>query len=498
MTKAESRRLKQEWIPLERIALLAAAVVLGILLFVPPFVGIADNGDFSRIMGTVGLEYPDPDEPEADRFFRYAHADYTLRGPGIGGYVSSEIPVVLAATLLNRLLHSQHLFDIRFLGIVYAVLFLLAMHSLLKACRSAPVWTRALFAMLLIFVFCDIGYAAYYHSLFGEPVSLVFLLLTVGLGLRLAVSADRPTAPLLVGFFLSAAFLAAAKVQTAPVGLVLALLALRFRTLRSDRLWRRTWGWGTAGLILISAAIYMSAPKELKAINEYQTVFNGVLHKSAAPEQDLAALGLPPQLAKLTGTNYFMPNLPLSPQDPQMQTMFYSRISHGRIAWFYLSHPRRLFDNLRTVADNAMMIRPYYLGNYQKSADFAQGAMSMKFSAWSEWKKNALPHSLPFFGILAAAYAAALFRFWRKAETKGRKLAAETGFAVLLIAALSFVTPLIGDGVTDIGKHLFLFNALFDLLGIGAVTYTIHACVSWIAGKLASGNRTGLADNPIS
>lgn len=482
----------------ERIALLAAAAVLGALLLVPPFVGVADNGDFDRIMGTAGLAYADQAETYADRFFRYAHATYLLQGPGIGGYVSSEIPVVLTAALLNRMLYSQHVFDVRFLGAVYVILFLFAMFTLLRACRSAPLWTRAVLASLFIIVFCDIGYVAYYHSLFGEPVSLVFLLLTVGLALQLAANADRPSVPLLAAFFISAAFLAAAKVQTAPVGLILALLATRYRSLRADRLWRRTWGWGTLGLVLVSAAIYMSAPKELKAINEYQTVFNGVLHESPNPARDLAALGIDQELAVLAGTNYFMQDLPISPQDPRMTGMFYSRISHGRVAWFYLSHPQRLFDNLRTVADNAMMIRPYYLGNYQKSAAFHPGALSMKFNVWSEWKKNALPHSLWFFAALLMAYTAVLMRFWAKSATARGKLAAETGAVVIIIAALSFVTPLIGDGVTDIGKHLFLFDVTFDLLGIGAVTYAVHAGASWITGKNAARNRSGLADNPIS
>lgn len=114
----------------------------------------------------------------------------------------------------------------------------------------------------------------------------------------------------------------------------------------------------------------------------------------------------------------------------------------------------------------------------------------MKFNMWSEWKKNALPHSLSFFTLLLLIYAVAIWRLWTKASALGGKLAAETGAAVVLIAILSFVIPLIGDGVTDIGKHLFLFNACFDLLAVGAVTYTVHAAALRVLGKLTSARKT--------
>jgi hypothetical protein len=35
-----------------------AAAILGWQLLVPPVVGLANNGDFEKIMGVVGLRYP--------------------------------------------------------------------------------------------------------------------------------------------------------------------------------------------------------------------------------------------------------------------------------------------------------------------------------------------------------------------------------------------------------------------------------------------------------
>jgi hypothetical protein len=473
MKRRLSDLLSPEW-----LAIAVAAVLVGWILFIPPVVGVADNGDFQRIMGTVGLDYVDPAESFKDRFFRYMHTKYQLHGLGAGGYVSSEIAVVMAAALLNRIFYSSHLFDIRFLGAVYALLFLAAMHCLLRSYRGTLGGARWILAAAFVFVFADVGYTAYYNSLFGEPVSFVFMLFTVGFALY-ASRVERPGIGLLVAYFTAAAFLAGAKVQTAPVGLILVLLGLRFRQLREDPAWRKTWLGMSVFVVVFSAAIYLSAPKELKVINEYQSVFNGVLKDSPTPARDLQELGISPELAVLAGTNYFTPNTPIKQQDPRMKELFYEKISHSDIVLFYMRHPLRFLDKLQQAAHNAMMIRPYYLGNYEKSAGFDPGRLSMSFALWSEFKKNVLPNSLAALAAFFAACTFVLIVYWRKASTAAAKLAVETFFMIELAALISLVVPVLGDGLTDIGKHLFLFNVCFDLMFVAGVTWVAHLAVKW-------------------
>jgi len=60
----------KKFLSVEWLALLAGICIIGYILFARPFIGVADNGDFLRVMGTAGLNYGVPDESYGDRFFR--------------------------------------------------------------------------------------------------------------------------------------------------------------------------------------------------------------------------------------------------------------------------------------------------------------------------------------------------------------------------------------------------------------------------------------------
>ena len=62
------------------VAIIAAILVYQ--LFIPPSIGMADNGDFSRIMGAVGLEYTTSNRD--DRHFNYFVPTYKFESSGDG------------------------------------------------------------------------------------------------------------------------------------------------------------------------------------------------------------------------------------------------------------------------------------------------------------------------------------------------------------------------------------------------------------------------------
>jgi putative flippase GtrA len=448
------------------------------LLMLKPFVGIADNGDFQRIMATVGLDYGVPHESFSDRFYGYFHSQYRFREPGLGGYISTEIPVVLLAVLLNLLLYSGEVFDIRFLAGVYGVLLLAALYGLMKTGYLQNKAVRWFTAALSLFVFFDLGYIAYFNSLFGEPVSLVFLLLTVILGIRILDRGGQGSGiGLLTSFIVCAVFLIGSKVQNAPVGLMLALFAWRLRPLYTDRAWKRRVTVASAVLLLCSVLIYVTAPRELRTINQYQSVFYGILKDSPHPEKDLEELGLDPKLAVLAGTNYFTPNTPIPQQSPELTELFYKHISHGKIAEFYVTHPARFWKKLEATASSAFTIRPLYLGNYEQSAARGYRATFVSFDEWSRIKHELLPHS--FYLILAfyAFYYGVLIRRWLHSSGLSGKLLAELFMLVGVIGAVSYVVPVLGDGEADLAKHLFMFNACFDLMLVISLVWMCRLAV---------------------
>jgi hypothetical protein len=462
-----------KWLKAEWLYVAAAGIVAIVLLFAGPFIGVADNGDFLRIMGTAGLNYYDAGESYEDRFFGYAHTLFAYDGFLRGFYPSTQILLVVLARLIGGIANGEA-FDIRILGGIYTALLLAAGYVAITAVRTEFRIVSALLALLMVFVFADVGYLAYFNSLFGEPVSFVFLLLSIGFGLKLARS-EQPTVPLLLLFYASVLFLTCSKTQNAPIGIGFALLGLRYIGLGDKGRRIRTWIVGlSAFTVLASVTMYVAAPKDFKEINIYQTVFFGILNNSPDVEGDLDKLGLPQRLSVLAGTNYFQAGTAIPQNDPSLKEDFYDRISHFDVLGFYLSHPGRLVEKMAYAAENGMSIRPYYLGNYEKSEGKERGALSFRFSGWSEFKHRYVPNELWFVVAFFAAYMAVACLEWFKARALGSRIKAELFLLLALTGIFAFLIPILGDGQADMGKHLFLFNVCFDAMVVSSVVWAIY------------------------
>ncbi|MEK3941804.1 hypothetical protein BK125_23680 [Paenibacillus odorifer] len=463
--------MKKFWKP-EYLVGLAGCGIIIYLLFVGPFIGVADNGDFLRMMNTIGLNYYDTGASYADQFFNFSHSSFAYENLFRGFYPSSQIFIVLVPRLIGGLIHGSF-FDVRLLGAVYGLLLLAATWLLVKYNARGSYVTGLLLGAAILFVFYDIGYVAYFNSLFGEPVSMVFMLLTFALGLRLT-SQEKPTTKGLTLFFIAILFLVTSKIQNAPIGIAFALIFLRFMMLDGEGKWRKLALRFSIAIFLVSIVLYVAAPKDLKHINLYQTVFFGILNESPDVKGDLQDLGLPERLEVLAGTNYFQTDTVIKQNDPSLVPDFYDRVSHKDVLFFYLKHPDRLIDNMKYAASNSMAIRPYYLGNYEKSENKPAGALSYTYSAWSQFKNKHIPHTLGFLSIFYLVYfAGALFQYFRSRDIRG-KVAGELLMLLGLIGIFSFLVPILGDGRADIGKHLFLFNVCFDMMVVVMFGWIIH------------------------
>jgi len=443
------------------------------LLFTGVFIGVADNGDFLRIMGSIGLNYYDMQESYEDRFFYFAHAHYAYDTFFRGFYPSTQLILVVIARLFGQLFNSA-VFDIRVLGAIYAILLVIANVILIRVYRSKGLLVSIVLTALLLFVFHDIGYLAYFNSLYGEPVTFIFLLLTMALGLRLA-SMEKPTKALLVLFFVACLFLVCSKTQNAPIGILFAFIFIRYAALRDHgRSWKRLALSLGAALIVISAAAYVFAPKDFKQINLYQTVFFGILHHSPDVEGDLKKLGLPSYLSVLAGTNYFQGDTEIKQDDPRLQEDFYDRMSHGDVMLFYLKQPGRLIEMMSYAAEHSMNIRPYYLGNYEKSEGKPAGAVTSKYSGWSELKRNFVPSKLWFIVLVYVVYYGAAVYEWIRARQLRTRIQAELFMLLGLVGCVGYLIPIVGDGLADLSKHLFTFNVVFDMMLVTVVMWLIY------------------------
>lgn len=466
----------KKFLSVEWLAVLAGICIIGYILFARPFIGVADNGDFLRVMGTAGLNYGVPNESYGDRFFGYAHQYFAYDHFFQLLYISTQIIVVAVARLIGYAVHPSS-FDIRVLGALYSLLLLAATYIIVRHNKYKSTLVGSVLAVCLLFMFYDVGYIAYFNSLYGEPVSLVFMLLSTGFGLCL-LNQEKPSKLVLWLFFISVFFLTGSKIQNAPVGILFALLGLRFMALRNNLSWRRLTIGLAASICIISVVMYTAAPKELKNINLYQTVFYGILNDSPDVKGDLEELGLPDHLSVLAGTNYFQTDTAIKQDAPEMKPDFYDRISHTDIFLFYFKHPARLVDKMEYAANNSMSIRPYYLGSYLKQENLPSGTLALSYSGWSQFKNTHMPRSLLSIALFYAAYyAAAIWEYIRRRDRNSR-IRTELMMLIGLAGIIGFMVPILGDGQADIGKHLFLFNVCYDMMLVVSVVWLVYQLVN--------------------
>ncbi|WP_276357700.1 hypothetical protein [Cohnella caldifontis] len=471
------------------IATLAAAALAVWLLMVPPFIGVADNGDFSRLMRITGFRYLDPNETYADRYFAFAHQYFGYKSNWGSAYVTTQIVLLSVIGWIARLFNGQ-VFDIRWFGAAYTILFASAVYLIV---RHTPVFagrkalTAAVSAIaggLLLFVFGDVGYLAYFQSFFGEPYALLGMLLLIASAIAMAAS-ERLSGRLLALFVTAGVAVATSKIQNAPLGFAFALLAWRLFSLSEERRWHKRVLTGIAVLLASAVIMIVAAPSGLKHINLYQSIFYGVLKDSPHVEQDLKELGIPEKYAANAGTNYFESGTAIPQDDPALRREVLEKLGHKDIVFYYLRHPDRFMQKLEKAAENGVFVRPYYLGNYTISEGKTRGAVSDSFGVWSDWKAHRMPHTLGWFAGFYLLYAAGLVFWWLRTSSKRVRLVLEAMAAVALAGIFSMIVPILGDGEADLGKHLFMFSACFDMMGVSAA-------IALVYGGFALASRAGL------
>lgn len=454
------------------------------LLFTKPFIGIADNGDFSRVIQPLGFAsdtYP--------RFF-YAAKDFyitildssqnlltlfkNILSPPVENehdYTTTHTVFIKVAMIVNTLCHlligrDIANFDIRSLGLVYIVFYTIGLTLFMSKIEFSKPRLKFLPILLTLIIFCDIGYLVHFHSFFGEAAILVSLFLIVGMILFLIQDDKERKTPLFL-FFIACLLFIGAKVANAPVGILLSLFSLSFLFIRKDRMSKVMIIVGSVIILGFSIASFAKTPEWMQKMNNYNTIFYGVLKDSSTPEQDLIDMGIDGKYISLKDTSPF--SRIVDYRGEQITKDVYEKASHSDVLRFYLTHPKRILDKLILAAENSVPLKPSYLNNYEKE-DYADSLrFTKRFSLWESFRKQAVGHAF----IIILGYSIIYFTIvshrlisFIMSVNKEYKVLIQILASMLLLftAAGQFIIPIVGNGEADLQKHMFLFNVCFDLM----------------------------------
>ncbi len=344
---APSAMNRSEW-----LALLLAAAAIITQSFVPPIVGLANNGDFAKITGQFDVGNPS----DARDVVRFATTKYVVDPDHYESrFYSSELLLFVAALGLNSVFGRPEVIDLRLMGVVHALVLLLAFYLFLPLVRGFRPALRFALVFLVLVVFMDVMYVSYLNSFYMDTAALLFLLLSVVSFLRALLwhrSIDRWL------FVVSAVLLITSKTQHYPLGIPIALmLAWKGGVLvpGPSKVFRILAVTGVLAATVFSCL--RGAPPNYPAAGAYTVIFFELLPKSKNQTTDLKELGLDDSYGRYIGTNAYSSNAGL--RDPQFEEAFVQQHLYNRIARFFVMHPSTALNVMVSRMDGAGQQRPY-------------------------------------------------------------------------------------------------------------------------------------------
>lgn len=498
-------------------------IVISVLIYVPVTIGLADNSDFNRTMRAFGLtsssgikywsaeyQYKISDPASVWHYFRHIFLPVK---DNPAEYYSTQFIFTKIALFFNalgsKLFHqAPGLFHLFFQTAQYILIYAFALFLFMKEKWRDHTYANLAVKAVFALIFLDCGYLVYFNSFYGEPTTLIFLILSFVLLLYL--EKNKNSYWVYIGLILSLFMFSGSKSANLPSTLLLCI-PLVYYVIRNEGMKKKITICALIVVMLGASYSYVKLiPEWMKNNTTFQSVFYGVLYDNPSPEKAAQDLGLPRELAGFESMNaYNWPSLSSElEKDTDFQTLFFDRISQIKIIKYYLAHPAFFAEKLDISAEAALPLRPTYLANIHLPSHQADLIFDNRMNIWESIRKQFSGFASVFFClilVLSVINVAALLR--KKAGL----------YSVLLRLALiggavgQFIVPILNNGNADLQKHMFLFNVHFDLLiivllldnldlrsrafkWIGGVTAALLLVISFYPGKpetLTLGHQNG-------
>lgn len=437
------------------VAVLVGLVTTGIALgqlFIGGAAGMADNGDATRLVCRLGLVIG-PGSSQQSFQSLYGPAETCPPGGGFE-YRTSWRPVLRATVWLSRQITGDQVFDMATLAAVAAVLLGVGAALLFLA---LPGGTRARLPLvgLMVVAVCDIGFLAYFNSGYSDQAGILGLVWVCAGVVGLVVHRTWPWLLLMAG--------AVAFTGTAKTALLTVVPAVALALLLSRRHWGRRPAESrlrirhmgvtvTVVLVLLTAVVGATARDQGELLsngNKFNLLFYTILPESPHPEADLVEMGLPPELARYSGTNAWQVDTPWS--DPDLAGNAQTAYSWRTYAGFFAAHPGRLWPLATRSFDSVLDARVDYLANLPGEPGGEVHLAARPSPVF--WLFGHLPHGWPVpIVLLVLLVGGALGVCWARALDAGR---AARGVLLVTAAAYGVSQALVAlsDGFYELAKH---------------------------------------------
>ena len=426
------------------LGMAVAFVVLILTLFVFQL-GVEDNGSLGPRLEQMGLY--DVSQASGSGFYSQHF--------GVSDKSISTQPSMFIYTLCKQFFGIDTVMNSMVPCAIFVIIYILGLYMLLKVLMTDIKWSNILTTIICLLVLCDSAYTAYFNTPYSYASVLAFSPLFCASVINAAKSKNIwwTIVSALCGIFVFGSHAVAAV-----AGVVFFAYFIYIMIRKKEVLSR---------LICVLCALVIAVSSTLCFIstdfeNKYNSVFYGALleNPEGADEMELT------EYKDFSGVPSF---------EPQAQTLIKSgnldsKISYSKIIAFYLKNPSKLFDNIKTAANNGTMIKTPYLGSYAPSSGKSAGETAGVFSLYSTLKARFVPNSLLVLlaGLVLILYFSIVYRN-KYAHNFESKICSELSGISAFVSIIMLVTVVILFGVTQISFNMFVFNLFFDYSIISVV-----------------------------
>jgi hypothetical protein len=457
---------------LDFLFVISAITICIITIYLPPIHGVADQGDFERVMLPAGLDFINRSAHNFYGFieqkylmqFKYQHDAllYPLRLLAVIPATSYIYPITIAKFFCLFIGY----FDTRVLAAIMCVSYIIICVFLLHRVRANKIFPDILLYALVLFIFFDGITLTMFNSMYGQSMMTVSMALFILSSVIVIQNIKSLCRAHLIFLFMGCVLLLSSKLQCIvflPLMIIMWFYIIRrtgFYKITVVLLCLTVWH-GAGGYIINSSA--------LNEDTQYNSVFYGILKDSPDPRADLQSLGLSPELSADAGKHAYLDDdeYEYPPHSDALKTEFYNKMSNTKLIKFYILHPSRLINAMEKTANHAFY-KKINLGTYSKDSGMPEGSSDYRCVLWGTLSQK-LPKTLWFIApmyllfILGGLYEA----------IKHKNLYAYLFLIILTMGALQFPMPYLGNGNADITKQLYLFNEIFYLGIVVSVVYLV-------------------------
>ncbi|MCR1842483.1 hypothetical protein [Murimonas intestini] len=475
-----NKRMEQHYSPV-RLAFASAVVcmlIMVLMLFISPYLGVANDSMANQKMKGFGLDYLEKDTAREDSFqsneyfiktYESVHAD--------GQEFTVHTLFVTAAKAVDSFFTGDNLFDIRFLGALYGICWLPGVFLLIKSALERVKYFSegVVLSVAGVLIFADVSYLTYFNSLYTDALIYICILYAAGASLALHKNSRWSPAYILILTISGTVFCFISR-RCFLAGILLAFFCiLQIRVFQEYR-FKKMLIMAAAVLLAGSVVSFFQCTEEFDETGKFHAMTRGVLLQSPNPVETLDSFGIDASYAVLADCSLY-DYYPVSEiENPLLHEEFMDKYTTGEIALYYIKHPGAMLSMWDLGVKSAFNLRRSYCGNYESSTGMPAMGKSIFWSAWSIFKERSAPKTIGYLALLVVVFSAMSGRkvFNKRVVRRWDYVYFTVMVIFLLIGVVDITYVMLKSGDTQLVQFNMVMGVSMDILFYYVLAEILH------------------------